>query len=361
MPDQSPKSNRREFLSGNAARKELECTGNQIADELADKSEKAPSSGDTVRLSTRAMACEFTVILNPGNRHHVIAASDALEVVHELEQQLSVYRDSSDLSQLNRTMHEAPVEADCKLFELLFEAYEIWSRTGGAFNPCSGQLIQLWRRCRAENRLPSEQEIGIVLGLSDPEMIEFDRQHHAVCSKKEGIAFDLGGIGKGYALDEAGRHLETQGVGDFLFHGGHSSILSRGGHNRIDGWPIGIRNPLFPDRRLGTLILKNAGFSASGSGVQYFRHEGKRFGHILDPRSGWPSDEMLSVAVIAPEAAIADALSTAFFVLGLEKSLEYCDNYGNIQALLIPKPKSGRTLTIEKYGVDEASFFLESD
>ena len=85
-----------------------------------------------------------------------------------------------------------------------------------------------------------------------------------------------------------------------------------------EDWPVGLRNPLLPHERLGTLMFCDQALSTSGSNVQYFRHAGERYGHILDPRTGWPPSHLLSVSVVAPTAAVADALSTAFFVAGVE-------------------------------------------
>jgi thiamine biosynthesis lipoprotein len=107
---------------------------------------------------------------------------------------------------------------------------------------------------------------------------------------------------------------------------------------------VGIRNPLFPRRQFATLLLRDAAISTSGSGVQYFRHGGKRYGHILDPRTGWPVEGMLSVTVMAATAAEAEALSTAFFVAGVEKAVEYCHNHEGVGALILPPPRRGRTL-----------------
>lgn len=114
--------------------------------------------------------------------------------------------------------------------------------------------------------------------------------------------------------------------------------------NFTGGWAIGIRHPLFPAERYATIVLRDRGMSTSGSGVQFFRHAGKRYGHILDPRTGWPVEDVLSVTVLAPTAAEADALSTAFFVMGLEKAQAYCDTDANVAALLIPPPRRGRAL-----------------
>ncbi|HVV99773.1 MAG TPA: FAD:protein FMN transferase, partial [Planctomycetaceae bacterium] len=143
-----------------------------------------------------------------------------------------------------------------------------------------------------------------------------------------------------------------------LLHGGHSSVLARGGHAGHAGWPIGVRNPNFPDRQLATLLLSGQGMSTSGSGVQYFRFGGRRYGHLLDPRTGWPVEGMLSVTVLAPTAAEADALSTAFFVLGVEKARSYCHNRTDVAALLIPHPPPGRRLEPVNLGIPDDVLFI---
>ena len=117
--------------------------------------------------------------------------------------------------------------------------------------------------------------------------------------------------------------------------------MARGEHNGHPGWPVGIGNPLFTEKRLGTLLLCDQAMATSGSNIQFFRHEGKRYGHILDPRTGWPVDGMLSVTVLAPSAALADALSTAFFVMGVEKARQCCKNWPEVGVILLPFPDKG--------------------
>ena len=182
---------------------------------------------------------------------------------------------------------------------------------------------------------------------------------------------NLNGIGKGYALDRAAELLagaeSEYEIRNWLLHGGHSSVLARGEHfhpgteGSVGGWPVGIRNPLFPDERLATLLLRNQAMGTSGSGVQYFRVGGKRYGHVLDPRTGWPVDHLLSVTVLADSAAEADALSTAFFVMGLEKAIEFCQNRPDVRALLIPPPHRGRTLEPVVCGIPDEDLFFVSD
>ena len=138
---------------------------------------------------------------------------------------------------------------------------------------------------------------------------------------------------------------------EYLLHGGHSSLIARGSHNHHDGWPVGIGNPLLTRKRLGTVLLKDQAMSASGSNIQFYRYEGRRYGHILDPRTAWPVEGMLSATVFAPSAAVADALSTAFFVLGVEKARKCCDNLPDVSAILIPFPEGGNRVTPTVVGV----------
>lgn len=353
-------SNRREFLTGRVVQKEVERTGSAIADELLKQTERTkPSAGNTVRMSADAMACEFSVVMNPEDTAHFMTASDALEIIHQLEDQMTVYREDSELSDLNRTAYEGSVAVEPQLFELLLKAKEIGEQTQGAFDPTSGPLIALWRTCRQEGRIPSDKEIAECLSHTGLGHIQFDREQLTIRFDDPQAELNLGGIGKGYALDRAGQFLSKSGLENWLFSGGFSSLLARGEHRQLGGWPVGIRNPLFPEQPLGTILLKNRALSTSGSGVQSFRHEGKRYGHILDPRTGWPVEGMLSVTVLAPTAAEADALSTAFFVLGLEKAQEYCDNHPDVSSLLIPPPHRGRRLTPINCGLPDDVLFLE--
>jgi thiamine biosynthesis lipoprotein len=164
------------------------------------------------------------------------------------------------------------------------------------------------------------------------------------------MRIDLGAIGKGYALDRAAEVLASSGCEAWAIHGGHSSILARGDHNQTGGWPIGMGNPLFTQRRLGTVLMRNQAMSTSGSNIQFYRHGGRRFGHILDPRTGWPVEGPLSVTVFAPNAALADALSTAFYVIGEEGARAYCDRSSDVGVVVIPFPQNDRRVSPVKIG-----------
>ncbi len=293
----------------------------------------------TFRMTTRAMACEFAVILNQEGREFADAASLALERVHALEQVMTVYADDSPLSAANREGTLSPVPDD--LTRVLTAALDLYRETGGRFDPTTGPLIALWRACREEARVPSQSEIEAALEVTGADKVSLTE---AELRLDRDVQLNLGAIGKGFALDEAAVVLQEHGAGDFLLHGGRSSILATGRHSGHDGWPVGIGNPIFTKQRLGVIELRDEALGTSGSNIQYFRHAGQRYGHILDPQTGWPSTGVASVTVLAPQGTAADALSTAFFVGGVEFAQSWCDNHPEISAILVPFPETGRLI-----------------
>ena len=343
-----PKS-RREFLAPAAS--------------AAAASSVVPVGGSTIHVATRAMACEFAVIMNGGAHDRTMAVGDVLQLIADIETWLSVYRPHSEISAVNQRAAEERVRVRPPLLELLQTSVRLSEQTDGAFDVAAGAQIQLWHACRAEQRIPSEQERAAAVAASGARQLQLDPQDSSVRFATPGVRLDPGAIGKGYALDEAAAWMEKmEGCpDDFLVHGGHSSLVARGSHEGQGGWPVGIGNPLFTKKRLGTVLLRNQAMSTSGSNIQFFRHEGRRYGHILDPRSALPVEGMLSVTVFAESAAIADALSTAFFVLGVENAQKCCDNLPNVGVILVPFPERGTRVTPTVIGVPEDQIFWDDE
>ena len=290
-----------------------------------------PIAQDTIRLSTNAMACEFTIMLNPVPHDQIWQASEILETVHDYESQYTVYRDSSELMQLNLSAGKGPFAVKPDLFDLLKLSIDIAKRSEGTYNPLAHPLILLWRDARLKKSVPSEEEIQEALRLCDIDAVNFDEEKYEIQLLKCGMSFNLGSIGKGYAVDQLANKLIQAGITNFLIHAGQSSVYAAGKHGTYEGWPIGISHPNLANRFLGTILLSDSGMSTSGSGIQFYRVDGKKYGHILDPRTGWPADSTLSAMIFHPSAAMADALSTAAYVA--------CQN--QIENLSKTFPKSG--------------------
>ena len=327
----------------------------------AGESIEIPRAGDTLRLQTRAMACQFAVFLDASRPELLDAASEVLESVHDLESLMTVYRQGSPLSVANEVAHLKAVPLDPVLFDVLHLACQMAVETEGCFDPTSGPLVALWREAREQGELPSEEAIEGARLRGSVSDVELSSEGRLLRYEQSGVQLNLGGIGKGFALDRLALGMTSAGVTDYLAHGGHSSLLARGGHDDHSGWPVGIRNPLFPTRRLATVMLEDKALSTSGSGVEGYRIAGRRFSDILDPRTGWPAEGMLSVTVLADTAAEADALSTAFFVGGVEFARACCDNRPGVSAMLVPPPRRGQTLEPIVCGVPDEVLFFEED
>jgi thiamine biosynthesis lipoprotein len=173
------------------------------------------------------------------------------------------------------------------------------------------------------------------------------------------MEINLGSIGKGYALDRAAEIMVERDIEHSLLHGGQSSVLARGSRGRFssadvaarEGWWIGLRHPLRPNQRLAEVRVLNRALATSGSAVQFFLHEGRRYGHILDPRTGWPAEGSLSATVLAPTAAMADAVSTACYVLGADAALDFCRTRPEIGLIHISAGAQIGTIEVATSGI----------
>ena len=275
------------------------------------------------------------------------AALDALDEVERIECLLSVFRFDSQIHSLNLTAHESPVRLDKELFGLIAMCVRFAEETGGAVDITSGSLWKTWGFARRQGRIPSEEELNTAREHTGFQFLELDEREQTVRFKKRGIELNFGCVGKGFALDVAAEKLREHGVHRFLFYGGLSSILASG-----TDWQIGIAHPLRPGQRLRELMLSDVAVSTSGSQKQFFHHGGRRYSHLIDPRTGQPAEGVFSATVLAPTATLAELLSTAFFILGGEKTALYCSHHPEISAILTVPP--GR-MSGEPFGTWERS------
>jgi len=351
------KTTRREFLRGESAVEALGDLTHGVGGDVPTASGKAPGADLLIHFTRRAMACDFTLFLNALQYEDgPDRAMEALDLIEQLEDQLTVYRGHSEVSQLNLHAPNKPVAVEWGLFGLLRKAQRLFEQTQGAFDITAGPLSKLWGFYRREGRLPDDDSIAETLQCVGSEYLQFDDELKTIQFAKQGVEINLGGIGKGYALDESVDALQMSGVNNFLFHGGKSSVIARGtqtGGDSQHGWSVGVMHPMRPDKRLGQMLLRDQAFGVSGSGAQHFYHKGKKYGHILDPRSGRPAEAVLSACCLAPNAATADALATAFYVLGPEKALAYCDTRPEIGAIVITQASKAGAIDIHMNNIPD--------
>jgi thiamine biosynthesis lipoprotein len=288
----------------------------------------------------------------------------ALDLVELLEGQLTVYRDDSEVSRLNATAHLGPVEVEARLFHLLQDALTLSQETGGAYDVTAGALSEAWGFVRGPRRVPNPAALSAARERTGWYHLRLDPERRSVAFDREGIRINLGSIGKGYAIDRAVELLR-----DYpwpvagLVHGGRSSLYALGSPpGRFGGrWEVLLRNPFDPDSPLGIFRLRNRALGTSGTAFQQFVVDGRAYGHILDPRSGEPACGPASVTVLAPAAAAADALSTAFFLLGSDAAAAYIAAHPDIGAVIVEPGPDDDSPRVRVLGLTESDFVPRTD
>lgn len=361
MPKEKPTSSdpreepsvasRREFLKGRSALSALADKAKQMADAATASFEAAsgesttqpakPSQVALLEVTRRAMACDFQVQFHAcDGQRFTTSMLEAMELLEPLEAQLTIYRESSEVIDINAYAASAPIEVEPRLFQLLQLAAWLHAETEGAFDITSGPLSRVWGFLRREGRLPQELEIADALANVGGAAIELNEKEKTVYFLKPHLEVNFNSIGKGYALDRLAEQLTEKGVDNYLWHGGRSSVLARGRNysDQHEAWSIGIRHPLAAEKRLAEIHLRNQALGTAGSGTQFFEHEGRRYGHVIDPRTGWPAEGVYTATAVADTAAEADALATAFYVLGPGGTAEFCAVHREVSALLVCPP-----------------------
>ena len=368
------KSSRRDFLRGkSAAHAMADAAQAALPDDAQGQSHHAQGGkGYLLQICREAMACEFEVCLNAGQYPHGMdVALEALDVVDSLEELLSIFRDDSQISEINQFAADGPLTVDRQVFELLELCASLNRQTDGALDISAGPLSDAWGFSRRAGSIPTAADLAKAMQSVGMNNVELDADDHSVYFRNQGMCLNLGAIGKGYALDRAAEVLEAAAIHDFMIHGGQSSVLARGsslenlaedkpddGESQasVAGWTVGMAHPLRPGRRLAEIRLKDRALATSGSARQFFRHKGRRYSHILDPRNGQPAQGVLSATVLAPTAAEADALSTAVFVLGHERSRELLESRADIGVLIALPFGGGNRVEIATFGIEDQDF-----
>lgn len=290
-----------------------------------------------VRLRTVAMGCDFEVFAFGEQRGLLRSAAEAaIEEIERTEQLLSHYLPESEISYMNAHAASEPVRVHPEVFELIQHAVRLSEETRGAFDITVMPLIRCWGFFAGIGQIPDAQTLAEALECVGFSHLHMDAESLTIAFAREGMGVHLGAIGKGYAVDRAIEVLRAAGVEAAMVHGGHSSVRAYGAPPDTGGWQMNLPHPLHPERSLAHLLLRNRAISTSSATEQYFERGGHRYGHILDPRTGLPVESnLLCVCVLADEATVTDALSTAFFVLGERGIREYVSTHRGVQVAIL--------------------------
>lgn len=267
-----------------------------------------------------------------------LAADDAFDLLDRLEQQLSNWIENSPVSVLNRKGWPGPVTVDPEVGIVLKQSRRYWEMTDGAFDITVGPLLEAWGFYRQQEGIPAEDEVKQVLERVGLNKVVMDETSGTVRFLHPGMQIDFGGIGKGIALDRMAVLLKERGVRAAKLVGGTSSILVFGTPPNQKNWKVDIFSPYNRSvgETLATVYLQDESLSTSTASERYVEARNRTYGHIFDPRTGYPAEtDLVCVTVIAPDAAESDALSTAFFAMGSDGVRRFCGAHPETRCVLV--------------------------
>jgi thiamine biosynthesis lipoprotein len=281
------------------------------------------------------MATTFEVIVvHEDDRYAWQAAAAAFEEVDRLEGELSRFIENSDVSRINNLPAGESLRLGLDAFECLQLSARIHAETNGACDITGGSLLRFWRNGDGTARTPSAEELNLARQRTGTDLLLLDEADHTVRLLASPVEIDLGGIGKGYAVDRMAELLREWSIDTALISGGYSSVLALDAPPGTKGWPLTLSNPANRKQILARPCLR-AG-ALSGSGLQKGQH-------IIDPRTGQPVDGKYAAWSSATDAATADALSTAFMIMSPDEIRQYCSLHPHRLAMIMLQEQDKET------------------
>ena len=277
----------------------------------------APRAADTLHRQSRRVMGSLAEI----QVHHADATvatraiAAALDEMERVDRLLSIYQPASELSRMNATAAAAPFAASAELFAFVTRCRRYVDDTQGTFDPTVGPLVRAWGFFTTRPAPPTPADAAAARARSGFDKVRLDDAARTVSFTVEGVEIDPGGIGKGYAADRAVAVLRDHGIVSALVSAGGSTLIGIGHPPEREGWRVAIRNPARPATSLRYVTLRDRAISTSGVSVNFVEADGRRYGHIIDPRTGTPGENICQVSVIAPTATDSDVWAKAAFLL----------------------------------------------
>ena len=267
------------------------------------------------------------------------AALRAFQEIKRIETLMSPWIDSSDVTRINRFAGKERVKVSTETMEVIKKAQEISELSEGGLDITIGPLTELWRMAREKKIPPSIDEVRGKLDLVNFKNIGIDPEGK-IFLQNRGMAIDLGGIAKGYAVDRAFELLKSHGYKNLIVNAGGD--LRVGGLKNKQPWSIGIQNPRESQKILARISVLDTAIATSVDYEKYFIYHGKRYHHIFNPKDGFPTEGSQSVTIIAKDCITADGLATTVFVLSAEKGYSLCQKLEGVDCIIVDK--EGKTI-----------------
>lgn len=309
------------------------------------------------------MATRFELVLHGGDEAALRAAGEeALDEIARLEDELSYFRPTSQVFRLNQEAAKQPVRVTPWLFRLLQQACRLSEESGGTFDITVAPLMRCWGFYTRDGRVPEPDALAAARACVGMNLVELNEADLTVRFTRDGVQLDLGSIGKGYAVERAGELLREAGVTSALLHGGTSTVLAIGAPPDAAGWKVAIEDPatlqairdhpgilLLP---FATVTLRDESLSVSAVWGKSFTAADKSYGHVIDPRTGQPTEGALLAAIVLPSATESDALSTMLLTRGPDGLDEVLRLRPGMRALVASSVAGKELLRVEAVGFE---------
>jgi thiamine biosynthesis lipoprotein len=293
---------------------------------------------------------EITVVAKD-TVHANIYIDMAVGEVRRIENEISDWIPTTPISEVSRNAGIKPVKVPVEVFELVERAIKVSEITSGAFDISYASMDKIWKFDGSMKEMPTPEAIKKSVEKIGYKNIILDKKEHTIFLKTEGMKLGLGGIGQGYIADKIHTLLLSNGCSSGLVNVS-GDIFAWGKQPNGKSWTVGIVNPLNKNKVFATFPLENSAVETSGSYEKFVMFNGKRYSHIIDPRTGYPAMGVVSVSVFAKQTEIADALATGIFVLGVDVGLDLVNQLKGIECIIVDdkgKIFASKGIDIEKY------------
>lgn len=276
---------------------------------------------------------EITIVAKDadlGKQYIEIATAE----ISRIERLISSWDPNSQTSEINRQAGKKAVKVDSELFQLIERSIGISKLTDGAFDISYASMDKVWNFDGSMKKLPSEEQIAASVAKVGYQNILLDKKKNTVFLKQEGMKIGFGAIGKGYAADKAKALLISKGVSSGIINAS-GDMNTWGEQPNGTSWKVAITNPMDKNKVFALLPIKNGAVVTSGNYEKRVSLNGKQYSHIIDPRTGYPSEGIVSVTVFAPKAELADALATSVFVMGKTAGMDRINQLPEIECIIV--------------------------
>ena len=302
------------------------------------------------KLSMLGSPFEMTVVAKDTVEANVYI-NMAVGEVRRIENEISDWIPTTPISEVSRNAGIKPVKVPLEVFELVERAIKVSEITSGAFDISYASMDRIWKFDGSMKEMPTPEAIKKSVEKIGYKNIILDKNEHTIFLKMEGMKLGLGGIGQGYIADKIYALLLSKGCNSGLVNVS-GDIFAWGKQPDGNPWTVGIVNPMNKNKIFATFPLENSAVETSGSYEKFVIFDGKRYSHIIDPRTGYPAMGVVSVSVFAKQTEIADALATGIFVLGVEVGLDLVNQLKGIECIIVDdkgKTFTSKGIDIKKY------------